>query len=125
MAGQTTAGTATKTAAKRKPAAKRNPAAKRKPVAKKARNEFAAKAQEASRNATTQHGRDHPAGRDATHAVPVGSVPATSGHPGAQHHRFHLQIFAAASVNAPATGALLEALNPIAAGLQTQPQAIG
>lgn len=51
MAGQTKAGTATKTAAKRKPAVKRKPAAKRKPVAKKARNEFAAKAQEASRNA--------------------------------------------------------------------------
>lgn len=51
MAEQTKAGTATKTAAKRKPAVKRKPAAKRKPVAKKARNEFAAKAQEASRNA--------------------------------------------------------------------------
>ncbi len=43
--------TATKAAAKRKPVAKRKPATKRKPVAKKARNEFAVKAQEASRNA--------------------------------------------------------------------------
>ncbi|MEE4143514.1 MAG: hypothetical protein V2I26_01855 [Halieaceae bacterium] len=53
MAEETKVGTTAKRkpAVKRKPIAKRKPAAKRKPVAKKARNEFAAKAQEASRNA--------------------------------------------------------------------------
>jgi predicted nuclease with TOPRIM domain len=53
MAVETKVGTTAKRkpAAKRKPIAKRKPAAKRKPVAKKAANEFAVKAQEASRNA--------------------------------------------------------------------------
>jgi hypothetical protein len=48
-----------------------------------------------------------------------------TGYSGVQRQSIYLQKLAAASVHAPATGALLEALNPIAAGLQTQPQAIG